>query len=104
MERDSPTLASEKWLRELAEASEVVVVNTTRARRQFSDLVTRVGFTGERVVLERNGKPIAALVPLEDLAAIIVAEDRGDLEAARRAMREPGPSISSEQAKKQLGL
>ena len=60
-----------------------------------------MGFTGDRVILERNGKPIAALVPLEDLAAIIDAEDRSDLAAARRAT---GPTVSSEQAKKELGL
>lgn len=105
LERDSPTLATEKWLRELAEASEVVIVNTTRARRQFSDLVTRVGFTGQRVVLERNGKLLAAIVPLEVLAAVIAAEDRLDVAAARKALsREPGRSRPWSEVRKELGL
>lgn len=39
----------------------------TEARAQFSDLVNRVGFGKERIVLTRHGKPLVALVPAEML-------------------------------------
>ncbi len=39
----------------------------TEARSQFSELVNRVGFGKERIVLTRHGKPLVALVPAEML-------------------------------------
>lgn len=34
------------------------------ARRQFADLLNRVGFQGEQILITRHGKPIAKLVPV----------------------------------------
>ncbi|REF00906.1 prevent-host-death family protein [Thermomonospora umbrina] len=39
----------------------------TEARAQFADLVNRVAYTGEPVVLTRRGRVMAALVSAEDL-------------------------------------
>jgi prevent-host-death family protein len=39
-------------------------------RGSFAETLNRVAYQGERVVMHRRGKPIAALVPLEDLAAL----------------------------------
>lgn len=33
------------------------------ARRNFADLLNRVGFQGESILITRHGKPIAKLVP-----------------------------------------
>ena len=41
----------------------------TEARAQLSDLINRVGYGGERIVLTRHGKPLVALVPAADLEA-----------------------------------
>ncbi len=40
------------------------------AARGFSDTLSRVRFGNERIVLTRRGKPVAALVPLADLAQL----------------------------------
>ena len=40
------------------------------ARSQFSEIVNRTAFGGERVVVTRRGKPLAALVPIDDLALL----------------------------------
>ncbi|MEV5748921.1 type II toxin-antitoxin system Phd/YefM family antitoxin [Actinoallomurus sp. NPDC052308] len=45
-------------------------VPVTQARADLAELVNRVGYTGERIVLTRHGKPLAALVPVEDLEAL----------------------------------
>ncbi|MCO5993391.1 type II toxin-antitoxin system Phd/YefM family antitoxin [Actinoallomurus rhizosphaericola] len=45
-------------------------VPVTQARADLAELVNRVGYTGERVLLTRHGKPLAALVPVEDLEAL----------------------------------
>lgn len=42
-------------------------IPVTEARAQFSELVNRVGFGKERIILSRHGKPLVALVPAEDL-------------------------------------
>lgn len=42
-------------------------IPVTEARAQFSELVNRVGFGKERIILTRHGKPLVALVPAETL-------------------------------------
>ncbi len=42
-------------------------VNVVEARKNFSELVARVAFGGSRVIVERRGKPLAALISVQDL-------------------------------------
>ena len=62
--------------------------STTQARDEFADLVNAVIYRGERVMLTRRGKPIAAIVPIDDLEALEAAEDHADLAAAHDTRRE----------------
>jgi len=57
-------------------------------RRTMSDTINRVAFEKERVVLERNGKDMLALVPMDDLALLEKLEDEADVKAARAALAE----------------
>jgi len=50
--------------------------------------IVRAAYGKERLVLTRRGKPLAALVPLEDLELIEEIEKRVDLDEARSALRE----------------
>lgn len=45
-------------------------VPVTQARAQLSDIVNRVVYGGERVVLTRHGKPIVAMIPPAELARL----------------------------------
>ncbi len=45
----------------------MVAVNVVEARKNFSELVARVAFGGARVIVERRGKPMAALISIADL-------------------------------------
>ena len=56
------------------------------ARDTFADTLNRVAFRGERIVLRRHGKDLAAIVPMEDLALIERLEDEIDLRKAKRAV------------------
>jgi prevent-host-death family protein len=38
-------------------------IPVTEARAEFADLINRVGYGGERVIITRHGKPLVALVP-----------------------------------------
>lgn len=56
------------------------------------------------VALTRRGRPLAAIVPLEDLELLQALEDKLDLEEARNALTEPGENITLEQLKVELGF
>lgn len=75
----------------------------SKARGEFAEIINRVAYGGERILIERRGKGVAALVPAEDVAILESLEDRLDLEAARKALREKG-SIPWAKLKAQLGL
>ena len=68
----------------------------------------RVAYQGERIVLERRGKGVAAIVSMDDLALLEAIEDREDLKAARKAIlemkRKRQKPVDWETAKKNLGL
>lgn len=42
-------------------------IPVTQARAELADLINRVVYGGERVVVTRHGKPLVALVSAEDL-------------------------------------
>jgi prevent-host-death family protein len=76
-----------------------------KARGTLAETLNRVTYRGERVVIQKRGKPVAALVPVEDLRLLEQLEDRLDLEAARQALAEAkGRRIPWPTLKRQLGL
>lgn len=45
-------------------------VSTAEARKNLADLLNRVLYTNERVVVERHGKEVAAIVSMEELGTL----------------------------------
>ncbi len=43
-------------------------IPVTQARDELAELLNRVAYAHERIILTRHGKPVAGLVPPEDLA------------------------------------
>ena len=76
----------------------------SEAREHLADLANRVCLRGERLIVERRGKSIFALVPVEDVELLERLEDEADIRLARKAMKEKGPNIPWEKVKKDLGL
>ncbi len=77
-------------------------MTTSTARAKFSDILSRAEYRGERTVLHRRNKPVAAVVPIEDLELLERYEDELDLKAAKKARKEK--SVPWERVKKELGL
>ena len=50
-------------------------VSIGRVKRDVSDLVNRVAYGGERIILTSRGKPKAALVSIDDLERLRYTED-----------------------------
>ncbi len=81
----------------------MTTISAVKARAKFSDLVTKAAFEKDRIVLTRNGKELAALVPIEDVLLLEELESQADLRAARKALKEKG-SVPWEKLKADLGL
>jgi prevent-host-death family protein len=81
-------------------------ITTVAARQNFSELINRVAYGKDRVLLTRRSRPLVAVVPIEDIALLEAMEDRDDLKAARAALREVKRkgTISWTRMKKELGL
>lgn len=77
---------------------------TTKAREKFADILNEVAFKGERILLHRHGKDVAAVISAEDLALLEELEEQADLEAIREALREGGPNVPWGALKSELGL
>ena len=79
-------------------------VTASKARSGFAETLNRVAYGGERVVLKKHGKAVAAVVPMEDYLYLEKLEDEWAMKAIRKARKEKGPNIPWEQVKKELGL
>ncbi len=77
-------------------------VTTSLARQRFSEILSKAEFAGERTILHRRKKPVAAVIPIEDLELLERYEDELDARLARKARKEK--TIPWEQLKKDLGL
>ena len=82
------------------------VMTAKEARAKFSDLVNRTAFAKERVVVTRNSRRMAAMVPVEDLELLELLEDYVDLRAAKKALQEARKQGTRkwEDVKAELGL
>ena len=81
----------------------MIRMKATTVRREFSDMLNRVSYKGERIIMERHGKDVACIIPLEDLKLLDKFEEHLDIEAAKRALKEEG-TVSWDKIKNDLGL
>ena len=79
-------------------------ISTADARKNFADIVNKVAYGKEPIVLTRRGQEIAALISMDELELLQQIEDHIDIEDAKKALAEPGENVSAEEVWKQLGL
>ncbi len=66
----------------------MATMTVAQAKNHFSEVLRRAEYGGERVVVERHGKPVAAIVSTDDLRQLEAAENAVDLGDARAALAE----------------
>ena len=80
----------------------------SEVRSDFSGTLERVAKRRHRIVLQKHGKDVAVLVPMEDLAMLEELEDKLDVLDALRAEAEAAAKgekpIPWEKAKSELSL
>jgi prevent-host-death family protein len=72
-------------------------------RANLAEVINRVAYGGERVILQRRGKRVLAVVSMEDVELLNALEDRADLKAALKARKEKG-GVPLEKIKARLGM
>lgn len=76
----------------------------SEARARFSELLNAVSVRGDRIILERHGKPVAALIPILDLEMLQDFEDKIDIALVDEALAEGGEPIPWEDVKRRIGI
>ena len=64
-----------------------------QARKNLTEIVSRVAYGGERIAIGRRNKDLAVLVSTDEAALLEEIEDRMDVAAARKALAEKGERI-----------
>ena len=78
-------------------------LTASAVRDTLGDTLNRVAYRGERIILERHGKAVAALVSVEDLSLLEALEDRLNMQAVQRTQRETG-AVPYEEVRQKAGL
>jgi prevent-host-death family protein len=77
-----------------------IVIGAREARQRFADLLGRVGYGGEVAIIERSGKPMVALIPIE-VYELLVAERESRFQVLDR-IRSKLPDVPEEEVEKDV--
>ncbi|MBU0909723.1 MAG: type II toxin-antitoxin system Phd/YefM family antitoxin [Proteobacteria bacterium] len=72
-------------------------ISTAEAKKKFADIVNKVAYGKEPVILTRRGQGVAALISIDELELLQQIKDHIDIEAAKKALAEPGENISAQE-------
>ena len=73
-------------------------VSTMDVRARIGDMLNRVALRHDEFVIQRKGKPLAALVPVERLEQMRRAARQGLRDFMERQKQGPGNELSDEEA------
>jgi len=67
-------------------SDETATLSVGEARDAFAEIINRAGYGHERLRIARRGKPVAALISIEDLELLEALEEAQDLAEHRRVL------------------
>ena len=76
---------------------EATEISVSMVRQNLSKIIDGIRVDGERILVTQHGRPVAAVIDVEDLKLLQLLEDRMDVAEARRRMKEPADTVSSEE-------
>ncbi|MGW0963284.1 type II toxin-antitoxin system Phd/YefM family antitoxin [Streptomyces gelaticus] len=78
-------------------------IPVTQARAELADLINRVVYGGERVIVTRHGKPLVALVSAADLERLEKSETDTE-EQVISSVSSIGSSVSAPGERRRFGI
>ncbi|MGW7384792.1 type II toxin-antitoxin system Phd/YefM family antitoxin [Streptomyces sp. NPDC054794] len=77
-------------------------IPVTQARAELADLINRVVYGGERVVVTRHGKPLVALVSAADLERLEELQEPAEepVISSVSGVRDPAPAPASRERRR----
>lgn len=72
----------------------MLAVGSREAKERFGELVNRVGYGRERVVIEKHGRPVAVLVSVKELEYLDRLEELWDAVRLRAAIETSTGTVS----------
>lgn len=82
----------------------VIRLPASQARERFSEILNEVSYGHERMMLQRHGKDVAAVISADDLKRFEELEDRADLLEMENVLSKGETAIPWEQTRAELGL
>ena len=82
---------------------DMTTFSTVELRTNLSDILGRVRHGHERVVITKSGKPVAGIIPYDELEAIEALEEDLDRKALEKARNE-GRRHLLQDVKRELGM
>ena len=84
----------------------MTTITISDVRKNFSDTLNVVQYQHERVILQRHGKTVAVIVPVEDYETLEELEDKYDVKQAEKVLLNSTKDdfVSLEDVRKELGL
>ncbi len=79
------------------------IVSATEARASFQSLISRAEYKGERILIQRHGKPVVAIIGLEDLKRLEAIDDAIDSAELRHAVEQNDGFTTLEEITKARG-
>ncbi|MFD7136892.1 type II toxin-antitoxin system Phd/YefM family antitoxin [Streptomyces sp. NPDC059894] len=79
-------------------------IPVTQARAELADLINRVVYGGERVVVTRHGKPLVALVSAADLERLDALDAPGDEQVISSVSAVPAAAASAPREQQRFGI
>jgi prevent-host-death family protein len=81
----------------------MTVVSVTQLKEDFAKTTGKVEFGGERIIVEKHGKPAFAMISIDDLKMLQALEDRIDALDAEEALKD-SRRIPLDEVKTKLGF
>ena len=79
-------------------------VTVSEMREGFAEALNKAAYGKERIIIDRGGKRLAALIPIEDLELLEALESRRDVAAVKKALVESTEHTTYERVRREAGL
>jgi len=81
----------------------MTTLKMSEVRDKLSECANEVAYKGERIMVDRNGKPVFVMISVEDLKLLELIEDKLDILDAEEALKR-NDFVGLDELKKELGL